>query len=192
AHALTPTNPANRPVSPVDPATALPNAPQFPELGALAASTRTAKVRLLPDRWVATAYAGGAVAACVSGHDIDRDLAIGPNLDAPVTVDDETPAIDDGMRWMVDFDTAEKVGMALRIRLPPSVSAVDVLLVTGVADGDRSAAVRALLDAHHYSDGLAFLAPATPTNNTSAGRSTYNTPDPRQDQSYANEWLSAP
>src|SRR5262249_19337157 len=31
-----------------------------------------------------------------------------------------------------------------------------------------------------------------PTNNTADGRSTYNMPDPQQDQSYANEWLSAP
>src|SRR5262249_7849922 len=108
------------------------------------------------------------------------------------TVDDETPAIDDGMRWMTDFDTAERVGMALRIALPPSVGTVDVLLVIGVADGEQSAAVQAQLDAHHYTDGLAFLAPATPTNNTSAGRSTYNAPDPQQDRSYANEWLSAP
>jgi hypothetical protein len=192
ARALTPTNPASRPATPVDPDAALPTAPEFPDLGAPGASTRTAKVRLLPDRWVATVYAGGAVAACVTGRDIVSDLAIGPDLDAPVTVDDETPAIDDGMRWMVDFDTAEKVGMALRVPLPSSVSAVDVLLVSGVASGDQSAAVQALLDAHHYTDGLAFLPPATPTNNTSPGRSTYGAPDPRQDRSYANEWLSAP
>jgi hypothetical protein len=192
ARALTPTNPASRPAALVDPDAALPKAPEFPDLGTPAATTRTAKVRLLPDRWVATAYAGGAVAACVTGHDIARDLAIGPDLDAPLTVDDEAPAIDDGMRWMVDFDTAEKVGMALRIALPSSVGTVDVLLVTGVAGGDQSAAVQAQLDAHRYTDGLAFLPPATPTNNTSAGRSTYNAPDPRQDQSYANEWLSAP
>ena len=192
ARALTPTNPASRPTAPLEPAAALPEAPAFPDLGMPATTARPAMVRLLPARWVATAYAGGAVAACVTGHDIDRDLAIGPDLEAPVTVDDETPAIDAGMRWMIDFDTAEQAGMALRIPLPASASTIDVLLVTGVADGDQSAAVQAQLDAHRYTDGLAFVPPATPTNNTSAGRSTYNAPDPRQDRSYANEWLSAP
>jgi hypothetical protein len=189
--ALTPTNPASRPTTPVAPETALPKPPAFPNLGNPATTTRTATVRLLPDRWIATAYAGGTVAAFVTGRDIRRDLAIGPDLNAAVTVADDTPAIDGGMRWMVDFATAEQVGMALRIPLHPSVRTVDVLLVTGVAGGDQSAAVRAQLNAHHYTDGLAFVPPATPTNNTSAGRSTYSAPDPRHDQTYASEWLSA-
>jgi hypothetical protein len=192
ARALTPTNPANRPTAPVAPEAALPKPPAFPNLGQPATTARTAMVRLLPARWIATAYAGRTVVACVTGRDVSQDLAIGPDLNAAVTAADDTPAIDAGMRWMIDFATAEKVGMALRIPLPASVGTVDVLLVTGVASGDQSAAVQAQLDAHHYTDGLAFVPQATPTNNTSAGRSTYNAPDPRHDQSYVAEWLSTP
>lgn len=163
----------------------------FPDLGDPATRTRTALVRLLPARWVATAYAGGTVAAVVTGNDIVADLAIGPDLNAPVVaIDDETAAVDDGMRWMIDFNRAEQVGMALRMQLP--APSVDVLLVTGLRDGDGATELTAQFDAHHYTDGLAFLPPATPTNNTGAGRSAYQTPDPRQDASYAAEWLSQP
>ena len=35
--------------------------------------------------------------------------------DSPVNADQ--PAIDDGMKWIVDFDAAEKVGMGIRARL---------------------------------------------------------------------------
>jgi len=179
ARALTPVNLASRPTA----------APAFPDLGDPATRTRTARVRLLPERWVATAYAQGAVVAVATGRDIPADLAIGPDLEAGVTVDDEQPAVDEGMRWMVDFDRAEEVGMALRLTLP--APAVDVLLVAGVAAGDQSGAVAAQLDAHRYTDGLAFLPPGSPTNNTAAGRTTYQEPDPQHEQSFVREWESS-
>ena len=84
-----------------------------------------------------------------------------PTSSAAVTIDDEQPAIDDGMRWMVDFDAAEEVGMALRITAARA-AAVDVLLVTGVAAEISPTAVHAQLDAHRYTDGLAFMPPARP------------------------------
>ena len=51
-------------------------------------------------------------------------------------------AIDDGMRWMVDFDAAEKAGMGVRARLTQDLAAgFDFLLVLGIAmtlrRGDR-------------------------------------------------------
>jgi len=159
ARQLTPTNPSDRPGG----------TPRFPSLGPPATGQRVPKVRLLPDRWVATAFANGAVLATATGRDIVADLAVGPDLTAPVTITDEQPAIDDGMRWMIDFDRAEQVGMALRLPVPIP-PAVDLLLVTGVSARDRSADLAAQLDAHHYTDGLAFLPAGTPTNNTAAGR----------------------
>ncbi len=178
ARALTPTNPADRPAG----------APSFPDLGEPSMTTRTPLVRLLPDRWIATAYNDGAPVAVVTGRELQHDLAVGPNLQADVTVDDEAPAVDDGMRWMVDFDRAEEVGMALRVPLP--AASVDVLLVVGVSDGDRTRDLAAQFDAHHYTDGLAFLPPASPTNNGPAGRTPYQAPDPQHDRSYVQEWQS--
>jgi hypothetical protein len=176
--ALTPTNPSDRPGG----------APAFPDLGDPTAVARTPRVRLLPDRWVATAYAGGAAVAVATGNDIEPDLAIGPDLEADVTLDDEVPAVDEGMRWMVDFDRAEDVGMALRMTLP--TPEVDVLLVVGTSDGNRSADVAAQLEAHHFTDGLAFLPPGSPTNNTEAGRTPYQSPDPQFDRSFAEELMA--
>ena len=142
ARALTPTNLSTRPTG----------TPNYPSLGETATVTRIPKVRLLPDRWVATAFTNGAAVAVVQGKDIDKDLAIGPDLDAEVTIKDDEPAIDDGMRWMIDFNAAEVVGMALRMTLPSP--AVDVLLVTGVAAGDQSTAITSQLDAHRYTDAI--------------------------------------
>ena len=176
ARALTPTNLSSRPSG----------VPAFPDLGEPATTTRTPRVRLLPDRWVATAYAGGVVVAVATGRDIEPDLAIGPDLEADVAIDHEQPAVDAGMRWMIDFDRAEAAGMSLRLTLP--TPAVDVLLVAGVASGDRSAALAAQLDAHRYTDGLAFLPPASATNNTAAGRTPYQEPDPQHEKSFTREW----
>src|SRR3954449_764790 len=129
ARALTPTNLPIRPAG----------APKYPDLGAPAKVTRIPKVRLLPDRWVATAFTNGVAVAVAQGKDIKKDLAVGPDLDAAVTIKDDEPAIDDGMRWMIDFNAAEGAGTALRMTLPSP--AVDVLLVTGVAAGDQSTAM---------------------------------------------------
>jgi hypothetical protein len=178
ARALTPTNLPTRPAG----------APKYPDLGAPAKVTRIPKVRLLPDRWVATAFANGVAVAVVQGKDIKKDLAIGPDLDAAVTIKDDEPAIDDGMRWMIDFNAAEGAGMALRMTLPSP--AVDVLLVTGVAAGDQSTAMTSQLDAHRYTDGLAFIPPASPSNNSAAGRTPYQEPDPQQNKSFVREWQS--
>ena len=181
ARRLTPTNAAERPGG----------MPRFPDPGPPATGQRVPRVRLLPDRWVATAFANGAALATATGRDIVADLAVGPDLTAPVTITDEQPAIDDGMQWMIDFDRAEQVGMALRLTVPiPPV--VDLLLVTGVSARDRSADLAAQLDAHHYTDGLAFLPAGTPTNNTAAGRTLYRAADPARLSSYAVELAPDP
>ncbi|HVG77319.1 MAG TPA: hypothetical protein VNF03_04210 [Patescibacteria group bacterium] len=194
ARATQPVNATARPRQPVDAPAPLPVAPRFPAPPAAATAPRTPLARLLPDRWTATAYAGGAVVAIATGRPVASQLAVGPDLKAaapPDTVDD-APAVDDGMRWMIDFDRAEADGMALRLRLPAGAAVIDVLLVTGVraslASTDGPAHLAALLDAHHYGDGLAFIAPGTPSNNTSDERSAFSSADPRGERSFAEEW----
>ncbi len=65
-----------------------------------------------------------------------------------------------------------------------------MLLVLGTSDGDRSDDVAAQLDAHHFADGLAFLPAGSPTNNTEAGRTPYQAPDPQHDRSFDEELLA--
>lgn len=201
ARALTPTNPQDRPTAASREDTALPVAPGFPDLGPPAAKTRTPRARLLPDRWTATAYSRGAIAATATGRDIVADLAVGPDLSdalAPPEINHESPAIDEGMRWMVDFDKAEEVGMALRLILPPPRTHIDidVLLVCGVRSASAGSAgveeFARLLDGHHYTDGFGFIAPGTPSNNTTDERAGYRSRDARQERSYHDEWLARP
>ena len=57
--------------------------------------------------------------SCHSGRQPDpRLLPVGPNPQALVPESGEALAIDDGMKWMVDFDEAERLGMGLRLPLP--------------------------------------------------------------------------
>ena len=135
--------------------------------------TRAPQTGVLPDRWHALAYIGGRLAVRATGSAILDPLHTGPDPSIVLqsgAFADETLAIDDGMKWMVDFDEAEKVGMGLRLRLNRAQTAagVDILLVMGtkttpggtggaadVADGAKRLA--GLFDAHHYTDGLSFV-----------------------------------
>ncbi|WP_199424366.1 hypothetical protein [Actinotalea solisilvae] len=188
ARATTPTNAAARPDAAVPDGTPLATEPVFPALVA-SEVPRTPVARLLPTRWTATAYAQGAVVAVATGRPITADPAVGPDLAAPLVHaedggegDDEVAAVDEAMSWLVDFATAEEIGMALRL---PVAGPVDLLLVTGVregAPGKGADGLARLLEAQRFSEGLALLAPGTPTNNaedapsgwSSAARGTWS------------------
>ncbi len=136
--------------------------------------SRAPYTRVLPDRWVAIAFRGDRPAATAWGKPIQDPLATGPSPtagSAASAADMILPAVDDGMRWMIDFKIAEDAGMALR--LPLSIEQAshgfERLLVIGVkaldaADGARR--LVELLDAQHYTHGLSLLPQNMPTNNT--------------------------
>jgi hypothetical protein len=160
----------------------------------------------MPDRWTAVLHSGGHVASQVTGRDITRPLAVGPDpqrapLDAATgaaIAAGDALAVDPGMQWMIDFDTAEAAGMALRIAIPSSVLAagLDSLVVFGVANSidpaHGGAQFADLLDAHHYTDGLEFLRLGAPSNNTDDRRAAYSSEDPAHARSFAIEMASAP
>ncbi|WP_203906144.1 hypothetical protein [Rhizocola hellebori] len=197
--ALQPTNLAQRPAA----------SPVFPNLTEPAPQhrwNRAPQARLLPDRWIAIVHSAGQVAQIATGADIPRPLAVGPDPQAPppdeatrAAIDSgEELAIDGAMTWLVDFDEAERVGMALRMSIPTSVAnaGLDSLLVFGVVRSlgvaETAAGFADLLDAHHYTDGLAFLPLGTPTNNTDDRRAGYDSADPDRATSFANEMLTDP
>ena len=105
----------------------------------------------------------------------------------------DQPAVDAGMRWMVDFDEAEAAGMALRIRSWPRISrrSIESLFVLGVnttaTANEGAKQLGEQLDAQHYTDGLEFLRFGTPSNNTSAERSGYGAEDVGHERSFATE-----
>ena len=135
--------------------------------------TRAAHTQVLPDRWVAIGYREDNRVVTVWGKPIPDTLATGPSPQSTNVIEDNgLPPVDEGMRWMIDFDAAEAVGMALRIPLTDEQArcGFERVVVVGIKaslDGSASAARLArLFDAHHYTDGLAFVEQNVPTNNT--------------------------
>ena len=154
-------------------------APGSPDPATKEASwTEPAVLRGQPERWVVLGYRGGRRVVASWGEPVAADLAVTPppdEGDAPDVPDDEL-ALDPRLRWLVDFAEAERVGMGIRIPLPPGEAqqGFDTLLALGVRDGDGGPLLAELLTAQAYSDGVGFVAPGTPTNNTDGGRSGFS------------------
>jgi hypothetical protein len=185
AWTLRPTNTADRPAEPTAEGDGLPVAPIFAELPARADSwTRPPLVRAMPSRWVLFGYVGSQRVVVQVGNPVADPLAAGPDPGAPAPDEpDDTLAVDDGMRWLVDFDTAEQKGMALRVPLPSGAAhaGFDTLLVIGVRSGAGVAPAEGLgelLTSELYTSGLAFVPNGTPTNNTVGEDSGFSPRDP--------------
>lgn len=195
ARALSPQNPDDRPRSPLAPDRPLAKPIVFPATASRAeAWTRAPHTRALPQRWFVLGYADGQLALSAAGNPIPARLATGPDPAAPAgSFDEGELAIDDGMRWMVDFAAAEQVGMGIRVRLSADQArrGFDFLLVLGTraapGEGDGTDELAALLDAHHYSAGLSFVLQGTPTNNTPDAPSGFSSADPGYEASYRAE-----
>ena len=187
--ALQPLNPRDQPDSLADDQP-LPKPIKFPDVEMKSdAWTRAPSTSVLPDRWHVFAYAGGTLVVHQAGNAIPERLATGPDPAAPLPESETDLAIDNGMKWMVDFDEAERVGMGIRVPLTPEQpKGFDILLVLGTrgaADSpDATKQLVQLLDAHHYTDGLSFLLNGTPSNNTADAPSGFSSIDPGQEQSY--------
>jgi hypothetical protein len=188
-HATTPTN--------VD-TTPPPEAPEFPEPELKAEQwTRAVEARVLPDRWIALGYRGGTeVARAVSSAILEPlVLSLGPDLDEATAIDisGDGLTLDPALVWTVDFARAEAAGMAIRMPLTQDLAAtgLDQLFVVGVKSslGPEESAERfaELLDAHHYSRGLAFVPQGTPTNNTRAAAAGFPPRDADGTKSFATE-----
>ena len=176
--------------------------PEFPpvdvvEPGMDAAWRSAPKARLLPDKWLAIVQSGGRPVLAVSGRGIRPDLAVGPDpqvdQDTAPEIPGDQPAVDEGMRWMVDFDEAEAAGMALRIPISAQIlsAGIESLFVLGAAASaaadEAAKQLSGQLDAQHYTDGLEFLRFGTPSNNTTAERSGYGAEDTGHARSFTTQ-----
>jgi len=101
--------------------------------------------------------------------------------------------MDADLLWTVQFAAAKAVGMGLEMPLAAAdwTDGFDLLLVAGtkgsfsVAEAGQQ--IQALLDNHHYTRGLAFIPPGTPTSNQPGAPSAYPPPDPGGADSFAVE-----
>lgn len=163
--------------------------------------TRAAHSEVMPDRWVILGYQSGRLSLTAwSGPRVPDPLPVGPSPAAPVSRTD--PFQDPGIAWMVDFNAAVQAGMALSIPLntQQAQQGFDRLIVLGLkgflaskdewlpADAQEATTrlVR-LLDAQHYTRGLAFIPQNTPTNNTGQEAAGYASLDPLDEQLYLVE-----
>ena len=148
-------------------------APQLPPLPD--ATRRAALARLLPDAFTVIALQGNVRSTALGGP-IAPDVVVGA-LSA-----DGTPlkAVGDahvveGAEWLVDYDEAVRIGMAVTLPLQRPDARIDQLFAFGVRrslDPARGAPAElaALLRAHRCTGGLAFVPQGTPSNNTETDR----------------------
>jgi hypothetical protein len=153
-----------------------------------AAWTRAPRTAVLPDHWVVCGYdaagnrlfeqAGGVI----KGFPNDADpLPTGPSPAGAISPGRAPglPPVDDGMLWMVDFGAALAHGMAIAVLVTAQQSAqLDRVLVFGWRAADATAPLHDLFEAHHYTRGLAFVPPGTPTSNTAQAPSGFASRDP--------------
>jgi hypothetical protein len=195
---MTPFNVAAQPVSATAPGATPVPAPVYPTPAVRAASwTKPAITEALPDAWSVLTVIG-TTTAIFRGGPITPELAV--SLTPPATGFPPGSPVDAGMQWLVDFDAALAAGMAVKIPLTADQrsSGFERIFVYGLrsetkGDGNgnidllSSQALAALLNDHHYSDGLSLVPQGAPTNNTSDASSFYSRKDEDFEISFAVE-----
>jgi hypothetical protein len=129
----------------------------------------------MPARWVAIGLRGGRELFRVWSGPVADGLEIAPGPDDETAMTDGA-ALGEGMRWLTDPEAARRAGVLLTVRdadlggsgrLRDGLDQLVVLGVDWTSTPEAAAAeLAALLGGHVYSDGLAFVAQGTPTNNT--------------------------
>jgi hypothetical protein len=150
------------------------------------------RVRLMPERLVLLGYRNNIPEIKEIGAPIPFPLIVGPNPQAEpheqIELEQGKIIINKDMHWMIDFEEAEKIGMAFRVKLTPAqlTTGFDRLIVLGVkisADSTKGReSLEELIDHHYFGNsGFSFLPVGTPTNNTD------NTPSGHSDSEDADE-----
>ena len=158
----------------------------------------------LPDRFVVLMYHRDPTSRALNqvgraiGAPIADNLVLAPADEQPeswLTRNSATGQLDvpDALRWLVDFDRAVSMGMALRIPVAPPFDQMgfDRVVAVGVRSAtppdQAPAAVESLLAAHRYSHGCSIVSSGTPTNNTDTVHSGWPAPFDDPDVLFAIE-----
>ncbi len=183
AKQMEPANPQDKPAAATDPAQPLPYSPVFPTPGVKSSSwSHAPHTRVMPERFVARLYTGSTYREVV-GETVADSLQLGPDPLAgagEITSTDGLLELADPLKWMKDFEEAEKTGMAIRVPLMhrEHLTGFDRILVLGVkaaaGPDEGQALLEELIDNHHYRHGGFSIVPqGTPTNNTEDVKSGY-------------------
>lgn len=201
-----PTNMKAFPTEPITTSVIPEPRPVFDELETRPANSRRAPIaRLLPDRWVVQAYPDVGISEeernkyRVTSKPVKEPLALSFAFDGDAmnATDREQLSdnlkVDKDIKWTLDFDEAEDVGMAVRIPLierdfNKGFSRVLVLGVnTSLSPQESAEQLNQLLENHRYTRGFAFVKQGTATNSTVGKESGYPPPDPRATESFRVE-----
>jgi hypothetical protein len=130
---------------------------------------------VMPDRWAVVTYSAAGRRITLGGR-VQEPLAMttDPNVQATdlVEIPGTSQKIDKRILWTVDYASALSVGMAIDVNLigSESTNGLDRVLVVGVKGSMdplvTSRHLERLLDAHHYTRGMAIVRQGSPTNNT--------------------------
>ena len=179
----------------------LPAQPQFPEPPLRANSYTQAPVAAaLPDFFTAILYRTGQPEHFVKGQLVSPDLATGfdPNEPDPTSFqpgEDGDLKFPESLRWIFNFDEAEKKGLAIRIPLSEAdfAAGFDKLVVLGVKVSAGKEEGKELLEGLFQSQlyqekGMYVLPQGTPTNNFESVKSGYNWPEQEAARYFKATW----
>lgn len=145
-----------------------------PEFGKVTPRTRHAAVaRLLPDAFTAVVVQGDQRRS-QTGRAILPQVTVGLfSNDGTELREVQQVKVVSGAEWLVDYEEAIRVGMAVTVPLPRR-GKVDRVFVYGVRHSlnpaNAAAELASLFEAHRCTDGLAFVPQGTPSNNTESDR----------------------
>jgi hypothetical protein len=151
-----------------------PGTPVFPDIVPKPTSWSVAPhVDVMPDQLVFTLLVNGSVVHQAIGAVIPSSLVIGPDPAAAIErAPDGSLVVADAMKWVLDFDAAVAVGMAIKVPLVGGPQVFDRLVVVGVklelSATKACVLLEDVLERHRYGQGLELVAQGTPTNHTEA------------------------
>lgn len=162
---------------------------------------QTPKSFVLPDFWMVLTPKNGESDELfeirATSKAIPEKLQVGPCFDSEDETNWDEKLLDEGSEWLINFDKAEEVGMAIRIQLENDEyeKGFKKLFVFGVrasADPTESTNLfEKLIENHHYTEGFSFLPQGTPTNNTEEAASGYSSQGLNFEESYETEILTS-
>ncbi|MFI1701516.1 hypothetical protein ACH419_36955 [Streptomyces bobili] len=132
---------------------------------------RAPEVSTLPAQWRFLGFVGGQAVVDQTGTAIPDPLPLG------LLAADESAPDHEHAQWAIDFEAAVAAGMGAVLALPAGCDHLDELFVIGVSDLPPEAGAERLrrnLHGHAFTDGLGFLSPGMPTNNTPETRSAWS------------------
>jgi hypothetical protein len=154
--------------------------------------SQPAVARALPVQWWVALYDTSASSPlCYQLTRPKKDLIVSPTPQNSNAGTPSTGAVTNDMNWLVDFNTALSVGMAVKIPITAvqRKNGFSQVVVLGISELNATAGgntLQELFTAHRYTDGFSFVPQGTPTKNSIDAPSGYS----RKENNYLDSFQS--